>query len=162
MTTTYEKLLIKAYDLGYIVKEFNLTGRKGHCVGNRIAIDKNIDTNTEKACILQEELNHGKYTVGDITDQSKIENIKQEQFARAKTIEALCNPDKIIYAIKEKNAMTKNEIIDALEITEELFDEAVTYYSHKHRIYSKDSVTLYFDNQLVIYRNYRNNIKEDF
>ena len=158
-TTTYEKLLIKAYDLGYIVKEFDLLGRKGRCVGNRIAIDTKIDTTAEKTCILQEELNHGEYTMGDITDLSKIENIKQEHFARAKTIEELCNPDKIIDAIINKNAVTEHEIIDALFITEELFKESIEYYSRKQRIYSKDCITLFFNNQLVIYRNFKNNNK---
>ena len=85
--TQYERLLTAADDLGYVVREFDLLARKGHCKNNKIAINKKIPTDTEKACILQEEINHGEYTVGDITNQSKIKNVKQELFARGKTIE---------------------------------------------------------------------------
>lgn len=151
--TNYEKLLVEAYKKGYKVKEIDLKTRKGHCFDKRIAIDKNIATTVEKSCILQEEINHGQYTIGDISDQSKIENVKQELFVRAKTIEILCNPNKIIDVIK-RNATTKNEIIEMLDVTEELFDEAVNYYSRKSPKYTKDSVTLYFDNQLVIHKGF--------
>ncbi len=153
MMTVYEKLLIEAYNRGYTVKELNLITRKGHCFDKRIAIDKKIATTIEKACILQEELNHGIYTVGDISDQTKIENVKLEQFVRAKTIECLCCPDKIIDAIK-KNASTKDEIIEMLNVTEELFNYAINYYSKKSPKYSKDSITLYFDNKLVIQKTF--------
>ena len=153
MMTTYEKLLVEAYNKGYKVRELDLIARKGHCFDKRIAIDKKIATTVEKACILQEELNHGLYTVGDISDQTKIKNVKLEQFVRAKTIEDLCSPDKIVDAIN-KNALTKDEIIEMLNITEELFNEAINYYSRKCPKYSKDSVTLYFNNQLVIQKTF--------
>ena len=151
--TKYERLLTIADDLGYVVREFDLLTRKGHCKNNRIAINKNILTNTEKACILLEEINHGEYTVGDITDQSKVENIKQELFARAKTIESLCSLDKIVDAVNINNATNKHEIIEILEVTEELFNDAIKYYSRKCPKYIKDSVVLYFDgSELFIYK----------
>ena len=151
--TNYEKLLVEAYNKGYKVKEIDLKTRKGHCFDKRIAIDKNIATTVEKACILQEEINHGQYTVGNISDQSKIENVKQELFVRGKTIETLCNPDKIVDAVK-RNAATKDDIIEMLAVTEELFNDAINYYSKKCPKYTKDSITLYFDNQLVIHKGF--------
>ena len=154
--TKYERLLTFADDLGYVVREADLLTRKGHCKNNRIAIDKKISTDSEKACILLEELNHGEYTVGDITDQSKLENVKQELFARGKTIESLCTLDEIIDAVNINNATNKHEIIEALEITEELFNDAIKYYSRKCPKYIKDSVALYFDGiELFIYKEYQ-------
>lgn len=154
--TQYERLLTIADDLGYIVREVDLLTRKGHCKNNRIAINKNIPTNAEKTCILLEELNHGEYTVGDITDQSKVENVKQELFARAKTIENLCSLDKIVDAINLNNATNKHDIIEILEITEDLFNDAIKYYSRKCPKYIKDSVVLYFDGiELFIYKEYQ-------
>lgn len=154
--TQYEKILTIADDLGYVVREFDLITRKGHCEDKRIAIDKKISTNAEKACILLEELNHGKYTVGDITDQSKVENVKQELFARAKTIETLCSLDKIVDAINLNNATNKHDIIEILEITEDLFNDAIKHYSRKYPKYTKDSIVLYFDdNELFIYKEYQ-------
>ena len=74
----YDELLIEADNLKVTVKEMNLKLYDGLCVGNRIAIRKAIKTNTAKRCVLAEELGHYFYTVGDITDQTKVENRKQE------------------------------------------------------------------------------------
>jgi hypothetical protein len=80
---TYCELVQQAYDSGLIVKEMNLRGRfKGLCFGNRVAIEQSMGTN-EKKCILAEEIGHCYLTVGDILDQSKVENVKQERRARA-------------------------------------------------------------------------------
>lgn len=151
--TAYEKLLHEAYSLGLIVKEVNLITRKGRCVGNRIAIDKNIKTDAEKACILKEEIAHYLTTVGDITDQTNILNIKQEKLARRIAIEKLCSLDKIVESIRN-GAMNKYDIIEMLNITEELFDEAIAYYSSKQNDYITDDIILHFDNKLLIYRKY--------
>ena len=151
--TTYEMLLDEAYQLGLIVKEINLRTRKGRCVGNRIAIDKKIETAHEKACILREEIAHYLKTVGDISNQNIINNRKQENIARAEVIQNCCNPDMIINAVKN-NLFHKYDIVDYLNITEELFDEAVEYYSRKIPQYTKDSITLYFNNQLYIFKEY--------
>ena len=151
--TAYEVLLHEACSLGLIVKEINLITRKGRCVGNRIAIDKNIKTDAEKACILREEISHYKTTVGDITDQTKISNIKQEKSARNTAIQKLCSLDKIIEAIR-KGATSKYEIVEILNITEELFDEAVAYYTCKQKKYITNDIILHFDNILQIFRKY--------
>jgi hypothetical protein len=151
--TAYEKLLHEAYNLGLIVKEVNLVTRKGRCVGNRIAIDKNIKTDAEKACILREEISHYKTTVGDITDQTKISNIKQEKLARNIAVQKLCSLEKIVEAIR-KGATSKYEIVEILNITEELFDEAVTYYTCKQKNYITNDIILHFDDRLQIFRKY--------
>ena len=80
---TYEHLLIEADNLriDVIEKDFH-SDAKGLCKGSRIGINKKIRTTVEKACILAEELGHYYTTVGNILDQNKIENIKQERIAR--------------------------------------------------------------------------------
>ena len=151
--TAYEVLLHEAYSLGLIVKEINLITRKGRCVGNRIAIDKNIKTDAEKACILREEISHYKTTVGDITDQTQISNIKQEKLARRISIEKLCSLERLVEAIR-KGATNKYEIVAILDITDELFDEAIVYYTSKQKDYITDDIILHFDNMLQICRKY--------
>lgn len=151
--TAYEMLLHEAYSLGLIVKEVNLITRKGRCVGNRIAIDKNIRTDAEKTCILREEISHYITTVGDITDQTKISNIKQEKLARNIAIQKLCSLDKIVETIK-KGATNKYEITEMLNITEELFDEAIAYYTLKQNDYITNDIILHFDNILQIFKKY--------
>ncbi|UYZ36758.1 hypothetical protein OD350_03550 [Clostridium beijerinckii] len=151
--TAYEELLHEAYNLGLVVKEVSLITRKGRCVGNRIAIDKNIKTDAEKACILREEIAHYKTTVGDITDQTKITNIKQERLARNIVIQNSCSLRKIADAVR-KGARNKYEIIEILNITLDLFDESVEYYTHKQPDYIDDDIVLHFDNRLQIFRKY--------
>ena len=54
----YEKLMIK-YENNVKIKEKSLKyGFKGLYKNNKIIIDSNIETNSEKACILAEELGH--------------------------------------------------------------------------------------------------------
>ena len=163
--TAYETLLDEAYQLGLIVKEVHLKTRKGRCVGNRIAIDKSIKTDEEKACILKEEISHYLTTVGDITHQDILSNKKQENTARAFAIEEKCSIEHIISAIK-KGALSQHEIIDILHITDEFFDEAIQYHNRRQGGYyiSNDGLILYFDNGFGIYRmgSRADNIRYDF
>ena len=150
----YELLVDKCCkeNIEVVEKKFK-SKAKGLWKNNRIGISNQISTISEKYCILAEEYAHYKTTYGNITNLKDIRNLKQENKARAFAIESICSLDKIIDAIK-KNASNKHELIEILNITEELFDEAVAYYSRKQPKYSKDSITLYFNNQLLIYREY--------
>ena len=64
----YEALLDEACDIGLIVKEKPLQYNNGRIKGNRIAIRQDINTTTEKACVLAEELGHHHTSVGNILD----------------------------------------------------------------------------------------------
>ena len=55
---TYEELLKEADSMGLIVKEKPLQSGDGRIFNNKIAIRKDIPTQTEKACVLAEELGH--------------------------------------------------------------------------------------------------------
>lgn len=151
--TNYEQVLDEAYQLGLIVKEVNLRTRKGRCVGNRIAIDSKIKTDSEKSYILKEEISHYLTTIGNITQQNIVSNKKQENMARAFVIEDKCSINHIISAIK-KGASSKHEIINILHITDELFDEAIQYHNRKQGGYFDcgDGLILYFDNGFGIYK----------
>ena len=78
----YEELLTEADGQDLIVREKDIPGYGGRICGNRIAIRKDIETETEKACVLAEELGHHYTTVGDIMDQTDTGNRKQELQAR--------------------------------------------------------------------------------
>ena len=98
----YENLLNECSNLGINVKEVVLKSSDGRCKGNRIAINKNLSTQTEKKCVLAEELGHYHTTYGDILDQTKIENIKQEIIARRWGYEKLVGIVDIINAHRNK------------------------------------------------------------
>ena len=79
---SYEALLDEACDIGLIVKEKPLQYNNGRIKGNRIAIRQDINTTTEKACVLAEELGHHHTSVGNILDMDISANRKQERQAR--------------------------------------------------------------------------------
>ncbi|MDD3648474.1 MAG: hypothetical protein PHS44_08340, partial [Candidatus Dojkabacteria bacterium] len=86
----YEILLEKAVKENiHVYESFDLNGDNetqhridGLYIDRNIALDKEVKTGKEKSCILAEELGHYYTTVGDITDQTKVENRKQELRAR--------------------------------------------------------------------------------
>ena len=77
----YTDLLIEADANHLITKEKPLRANKGRIKGNRIAIQKEL-SETEKKCVLAEELGHHYTSSGNILDQSNVENRKQELLAR--------------------------------------------------------------------------------
>lgn len=150
----YETLLNEADALGLIVKEVNLIARDGICKGNRIAIDKKINTTIEKTCVLAEELGHHHLTVGDITDQSKINNVKQEIVARQWAYKKLVGILDIIRAF-EHGSKTIFEMADFLNVTEEFLQEAIKYYKCKHGLSCEiDNYIVYFEPNLGILKMY--------
>ncbi len=129
----YETLLKKADDLGLIVKEADLRTKDGFCKGNRIAINKMLATNIEKKCVLAEEIGHYETTTGDITDQTKIENRKQELKARRYGYNLLIEPIDFVYAFKN-GAYNKYEIADLLKVTEEVLEDIISDFKMKYGI----------------------------
>lgn len=81
---TYEKLQEAACKDGIEVVDYPFESKriKGLYCDGTIAIRDNIDTTTEKACVLAEELGHHYTSVGNIIDMEYIGNRKQERQAR--------------------------------------------------------------------------------
>lgn len=142
---TYDNLLDECVNLGIKVKELTLRGSDGRCKGNRIAISKKLSTIKEKKCVLAEEMGHYHKTVGDILDQSNINNIKQEIIARRWSYEKLIGIVDIINAYRS-GVKNRYELADYLDVTEEFLNEAIEYYKCKHGIYYQiDNYLIYFE-----------------
>lgn len=149
----YEELLIEAYKLDIDVKEKPLKSTNGLCVGNRIAIEDKL-SNNEKHCTLAEEMGHYKLTVGNITDQTKLENRKQEIVARRWGYEKLVGVMDLIKAY-EHGCWSRYEIAEYLNVTEEFLDNVLNYYSCRYPDgCSIDRYWLDFDNGLNIFKKY--------
>ena len=141
----YENLLNECSDLGIKVKEVVLKSADGLCKGNRIAINKNLSTQTEKKCVLAEELGHYHTTYGDIIDQTKIENVKQEIIARRWGYKKLVGMVDIINAYRY-GVRNKHELAEYLDVTEDFLYEAIEYYKCKYGIcYKIDTYIIYFE-----------------
>lgn len=130
---TYNELLIEADKLGVIVKEFNLITVTGKCYGNRIAINSSL-SEREKACVLAEELSHYCLTVGNISNQQNINNIKQELIARGAGYEKLISPEAIIDALLS-GAHNMDDLSEMLNVTNVFLNESIEHYKRKYGIY---------------------------
>ena len=127
----YEELLNEADSQGLIVKEKPLKYNNGRIKGKRIAIRKDIDTTTEKACILAEELGHHYTTVGNILDMEDPASRKQERRARLWGYDRLIGLHGIINAY-EAGCQSSYEIAEHLGVTEEYLQECIGVYREKY------------------------------
>ena len=123
---TYDELLIEAEQEQLLVKEKRLLANTGLIKGKRIAIKKEL-TNKQKACVLAEELGHYFTTVGNIIDQTNIDNRKQERKARKWGYCKLVNIEGLVEACKQ-GCRNINEIAEYLEVTEEVFTRCTTLF----------------------------------
>ena len=123
----YEALLEEAHQEGLVVKEKPLKYNNGRIKGKRIAIRQDIETNTEKTCVLAEELGHHHKSVGNILDMSDVRNRKQERQARLWAYNKLIGLSGIIEAF-EHGCQSRYEMAEYLEVTEEFLEECVACY----------------------------------
>lgn len=127
----YEALLEEACEDGLIVKEKPLQSSNGRIFGNRIAIRKDIETTTQKADVLAEELGHHYTTVGNILDLSSSQNRKQERQARLWAYNKRIGLYGLIRAF-EHGCKSRHEVAEYLEVTEEFLQEAIECYRDKY------------------------------
>ena len=150
----YENLLMEADMVNLIVKEKPLINNDGLISGNRIAIRKNIQTTTEKACVLAEELGHHYTTVGNILDQKKVANAKQELHARTWAYNECVGLIGIVKAF-EAGCKSLYEMADYLEVTEEFLKDALESYRRKYGIYTEiDNYIIFFEPWISVMRKY--------
>lgn len=143
---TYENLLIESENENITVIEKNFKSKaKGLCKGNRIGISIKLSTDKEKKCILAEELGHYYTTSGNILDQTKIKNRKQELRARKWAYDKLIGLTRIIDAYK--NGMRdRYELSEYLNVTEDFLEESILYYKNKYGLYYEiDNYILVFE-----------------
>lgn len=127
---TYEELLLESESLDLIVKEKDLPGYKGRIYKNRIAIRKDL-TESEKSCVLAEELGHHHTSVGNIIDMSDVQNRKQERQARLWGYNKKIGLQGLIRAY-EHGCHNRYEIANYLEVTEEYLQECIDVYRDKY------------------------------
>ena len=141
---THEELLIEADDIHLIVKEKPLPISKGRIKGNRIVLRQNM-SETEKKCILAEELGHHYTTVGNIMDQTKVENRKQERRARIWAYNKMISLSDLVNSYKD-GCRSRYEIAEHLEVTEEFLQECLDYFHEKYGLYAKqNNYLIYFE-----------------
>ena len=144
----YEELLeIACKENVSVFENYDLseTRFKGLYYDGNIALSKDLKTSSEKNCILYEELGHHYTTVGNILDQSKVENRKQERLARLWAYKNAIELTDIILAYK-KGCRNRYEIAEYLNVTEQFLQDALNTYKEKYGIcVNIDDYILYFE-----------------
>ncbi|MCI7450617.1 hypothetical protein ACTNES_18325 [Blautia sp. HCP3S3_D9] len=146
----YEQLLTAADQEGLLVKEQPLTEHDGLIRGRRVAIRQKITTQKEKSCVLAEELGHYYTSSGNILDQTKIENRKQEYRARLYGYNLKIGLTGLIRAY-EAGCRNLYEMAEYLDATEEYLMEAIDCYKSKYGLCTSiDNYIIYFEPLAVI------------
>lgn len=143
---TYEKLAAETEKEGIEIIEMKFKGTsKGLYADNVIALDSKIETDSEKRCILAEEMGHHFTSHGDILDINDVRNSKQEKRARNWGYEKLVGIIDLIDAYK-KGARNRHELAEYLNVTEEFLEKAIEHYKEKHGLYYQiDKYVVYFE-----------------
>lgn len=133
--TKYENLLNELHLLGIKVLEVDVCTKKefGLYLDNIIIINSNMNE-TQKYCVLAEELGHHFTISSDISDLTKTENIKKELKGRKVACEKLISPESIINSILS-GANNIYELSEDLGVTENFLLEAINHYKQKYGIY---------------------------
>lgn len=133
-----------------INRTFDSNRIKGLYCDGTVALNNNIDTFREKACILAEELGHHYTSVGNILDLSIAQNRKQERQARLWAYNKQIGLRGLIRAY-EHGCKNRHETADFLEVTEEFLEGAICEYREKYGICtSVDNYIVFFIPQLAI------------
>lgn len=126
----YEALLAEVENEGLTAKEKPLKYNNGRIKGKRIAIRENMPE-TQKKCVLAEELGHYYTTAGNIIDLSDVRNQKQELRARSWAYDKQIGLIGIVNAYKH-GCQNLYEMAEFLDVTEEFLRDALRRYREKH------------------------------
>lgn len=147
---TYEQLLDTAKEEDLTVRERSLRENDGLIRRKRIAIRKDIDTQTAKACVLAEELGHYYTSVGNILNQQDVRNRKQELQARLWAYSRMITLDMVLEA-KKCGCRNRYEIAELFGVTEEFLQNALDRYQAIYGIAHQIDNYLICFNPLNIY-----------
>ena len=135
---------------GLIVKEKPLLANDGRIQDNKIAIRSDIPTQTQKACVMAEELGHYYTTVGNILDQNITSNRKQELRARVWAYNKMVGLTGLLRAYQH-GCRNRFEIAEYLDVTEKFLEECLGYYRNRYGVCTKiDNYVIYFEPHLGI------------
>lgn len=123
---------------------------KGLYCNGAIAINSNLSTTAQKACVLAEELGHHYTSVGNIIDMSDEQSRKQEKQARLHGYNKVIGLTGIISAYKA-HCRNRYEAAEYLGVTEEYLQECIDCYRAKYGVAKEiDNYVVYFIPTLAV------------
>lgn len=141
---TYEELKTKHKDLNIVEMDLSeVKGLKGLYFDGNIALERKM-SQTEKSCVLAEELGHYYTTSGNILDQTDVSNRKQEYRARLYGFNLKIGLMGLVRAF-EHGCRSASDVAEYLDVTEAYLKEAVDCYRSKYGVYATvDNYAVYF------------------
>ncbi len=128
--------VLKYASLYVEVYEHPMTSRnKGLYMDGIVWLNKGL-TSVDKACVLAEELGHHNTSVGNILDQSLIQNRKQEQLARQWAYEFMIPLEKIVQAY-HSHIQDRFQLAEFLGVTEEFLQATIDRYTEKYGLFAQ-------------------------
>lgn len=143
----YENLLDEAVENDiYVMENVAFESRADGLIrGNVIGINKAIRSYKKRSCILAEELGHYHTTVGNILDQTEVQNRKQEYHARLWAYNKMIGLHGIISAYKA-GCQSLYDMATCLDVPEDFLQEALSCYRQKYGECTKiDNYVIYFE-----------------
>lgn len=150
--TRYEELESSVYAEDVTIHNVNFGSDriKGLYYDGSVAISSSISTDAERTCVLAEELGHHHTSSGVILDLSSTANWKQELRARIWAYDKLIGLNGIISCYKS-HCLTKFEMAEHLDVTEDFLFDALSFYSRKYGEYIViDNYVIYFQPNLAV------------
>lgn len=142
----YEELLEEASKNNiYVMEKVDFdSNSKGLINNDVIGLSNKLCNDTERACILAEELGHYKTNIGNILNQKLSNNRKQEHLARMWSYNKLIGLRGIVDSFNA-GCNTKYEMAEFLDVTIEFLEEAIQKYTEKYGVYTMlDNYVIYF------------------
>lgn len=131
----------------YYLGEENL---KGIYIDGNVAINTSVNNNTERICVLAEELGHHHTSVGNILDMNDVRNRKQERQARLWGYNKLIGLTGIIKAFRA-GCQSRHEVAELLDVTDEFLKECIDCYRDKYGVCTEiDNYIIYFIPHLAV------------
>lgn len=150
--TSLEKLEQQAHEKSVEIIPYDLSGTriKGLYCDGTIALSRELENDTKKACILAEEFGHHYTTYGDILDQANTGNRKQELRARLWAYNHQIGLRGIVDAYEARKT-TPEDMADFLDVTQEFLIDALECYRSKYGLYAMlDNYMIIFDPALAV------------
>ncbi len=122
----------------------------GLYVNSTIALNKNLATCAEKSCVLAEELGHHYTAVGNIINQSTVENRKQELRGRIWAYNKQIGLSGLLKAYWN-HCQNAHEVAEYLGVTDDFLNDALTYYRSKYgRCTQIDNYVIFFEPNIAV------------
>lgn len=151
--TEFEKLLSEANENNVTVySNYDLHGTnlKGLYCDSSIALSNELNTQSEKVCVLAEELGHHYTTSGNIINVANTANRQQELKARLWAYNNQIGLRGIIECYKSR-CQNLHDMAEYLEVTEQFLSDAIECYRSKYGVYIQvDNYIIMFEPSLYV------------